>query len=54
MQLSWLYLIGSPEYKKLLSGKIQLQPVAVEFSLSDNPIHDEFIYFYLCCFLAEL
>ena len=29
MQLNWLNLIGSPEYKKLLSGIIQLQPVAV-------------------------
>ena len=29
MQLNWLYLIGSPEYKKLLSGIIQLQQVAV-------------------------
>ena len=34
MQLNWLYLIGSPEYKKLLSWKIQLQQVAVECSSS--------------------
>ena len=33
MQLNWLNLIGSPEYKKLLSGIIQLQPVAVKGGL---------------------
>ena len=35
MQLNWLYLIGSPEYKKLLSGIIQLQQVAEDCCLFD-------------------
>ena len=44
MQLNWLYLIGSPEYKKLLLGKIQLQPVAVNKKKKRSL---QFVYYYM-------